>query len=47
VLVLDEDLPPERLAGFVLVWVALVLLGIDAVRAASRRVALVPVAETV
>ncbi len=47
VLVLDEDLPPERLAGFVLVWVALVLLGIDAVRAASRRVALVPVAGAV
>lgn len=47
VLVLDEDLPPERLAGFVLVWVALVLLGTDAVRTSSRRVALVPVAETV
>jgi chloramphenicol-sensitive protein RarD len=33
VLVLGEDLPPERLAGFVLVWVALVLLAVDAWRA--------------
>lgn len=47
VVVLDEDLPPERLAGFVLVWVALVLLGIDAFRATRRRDELLPVAEAV
>ncbi|QYG94178.1 EamA family transporter RarD [Iamia sp. SCSIO 61187] len=47
VLVLDEDLPPERLAGFVLVWVALALLGVDAVRTSRRRDELVPVAEAV
>ncbi len=47
VAVLGEDLPPERLAGFVLVWVALVLLGADAVRSARRRTELVPVAEAV
>jgi chloramphenicol-sensitive protein RarD len=33
VLVLGESLPPERLAGFVLVWIALVLLAVDAYRA--------------
>ena len=38
VAILGEPLPPERLAGFVLVWVALILLGVDAVRAARRRV---------
>lgn len=32
VLVFHEPLPPERLAGFVLVWAALILLGTDAVR---------------
>lgn len=37
VVVLGEPMPPERLAGFVLVWIALVLLGIDAVGAARRR----------
>lgn len=47
VVVLDEDLPPERLAGFVLVWVALVLLGVDAFRATRRRDELLPVAEAV
>jgi chloramphenicol-sensitive protein RarD len=47
VVVLDEDLPPERLAGFVLVWIALVLLGGDAVRSSRRRTELVPVAEAV
>ncbi|WP_436792703.1 EamA family transporter RarD [Actinospongicola halichondriae] len=31
VLILDEDLPPERLAGFVLVWLALTILGTDAI----------------
>jgi chloramphenicol-sensitive protein RarD len=30
VAVLGESLPPERLAGFILVWVALVLLAADA-----------------
>lgn len=33
--VLDEELPPDRLAGFVLVWAALVVLGVDAFRRAS------------
>lgn len=37
VLVLDESLPPARLAGFVLVWVALALLAGDVVRSARRR----------
>lgn len=32
VVILSEPLPADRLAGFVLVWVALILLGIDAVR---------------
>lgn len=40
VLVLGEPLPPERLAGFVLVWVALILLGIDAIRASRAPVAI-------
>lgn len=31
VLILDEDLPPERLVGFVLVWVALTVLASDAI----------------
>lgn len=39
VLVLDEDLPPERLAGFVLVWVALGLLTYDAVTRGRRTTA--------
>lgn len=47
VVVLDEDLPPERLAGFVLVWVALVLLGADAMRTSRRGHELVPVADAV
>jgi chloramphenicol-sensitive protein RarD len=38
VVVLHEPMPPERLAGFVLVWVALVVLCVDAVRR-NRRVA--------
>jgi chloramphenicol-sensitive protein RarD len=48
VAVFHEPMPPERLAGFVLVWVALVLLGTDALRTLRRaRVerATVPVAE--
>ena len=36
VALLGEALPPERLAGFVLVWVALTVLGWDAVRTARR-----------
>jgi chloramphenicol-sensitive protein RarD len=32
VFVLHEGLPPERLAGFVLVWIALTVLTIDALR---------------
>ena len=31
VLILDEDLPPERLVGFVLVWLALTVLASDAI----------------
>jgi chloramphenicol-sensitive protein RarD len=33
VFVLDEDFPPERFVGFALVWLALALLAVDAVRA--------------
>jgi len=36
VVILGEDLPPERLAGFVLVWIALMLLATDAVRSERR-----------
>lgn len=36
VAVLHEPMPPARLAGFVLVWLALVLLGTDAMRALRR-----------
>lgn len=45
VVILDEDLPPERLAGFVLVWVALTVLATDAVRSErrSRRLTAEPV----
>jgi chloramphenicol-sensitive protein RarD len=39
VIVFHESMPAERLIGFMLVWVALVLLAADAVRAARRRVA--------
>lgn len=49
VLVLGEDLPPERLAGFVLVWVALAVLAADAVgelrRTRSAAAAPIPVVE--
>ena len=34
VLVYDEPMPPERLAGFALVWVALTVFAVDAVKAA-------------
>lgn len=45
VVILDEDLPPERLAGFVLVWIALTVLATDAVRSErrSRRLTAEPV----
>lgn len=36
VLVLDEAMPPSRLAGFVLVWIGLVVLAADAVARARR-----------
>jgi chloramphenicol-sensitive protein RarD len=32
VVVLGEDMPPERLVGFVLVWIALLVLAVDALR---------------
>jgi len=35
VAVLGEQLPPERVAGFILVWIALVVLTVDALRATS------------
>jgi chloramphenicol-sensitive protein RarD len=37
VAVLGEPLPPDRLAGFVLVWIALVALALDALAASRRR----------
>lgn len=37
VLILGEPLPPERLAGFVLVWAALTILTVDALRASGAR----------
>jgi chloramphenicol-sensitive protein RarD len=43
VAVFHEAMPPERLAGFVLVWVALVVLALDAL--ADRRRRLVPSAK--
>jgi len=39
VVVLGEDLPPERLAGFVLVWIALGLLAYDALTRGRRATA--------
>ena len=40
VLVYGEDMPPERLAGFALVWVALAVFAVDAVRVARSAAAL-------
>lgn len=37
VVVFGEALPPERLAGFLLVWAALVVLAVDAMRASRSR----------
>jgi chloramphenicol-sensitive protein RarD len=42
VVVLDEPMPPERLVGFVLVWIALAVLGADALGGARRRLAAEP-----
>ena len=44
VVILGEDLPPERLIGFVLVWLALTVLATDAVSSErrARRAALTP-----
>jgi chloramphenicol-sensitive protein RarD len=42
VAVYGEDMPPGRVAGFVLVWCALVLLTVDAVGAMRLRAALAP-----
>ena len=36
VLVLHEAMPPERWAGFLLVWLALAVLSVDLVRGARR-----------
>jgi chloramphenicol-sensitive protein RarD len=38
VVVFHEPMPAERLVGFVLVWIALILLGVDALQAVRRRV---------
>jgi len=45
VVLLGEDLPPERLVGFVLVWIALTVLATDAIRSErqARRLAIEPV----
>lgn len=45
VLVFHEPMPAERTAGFALVWVALTLLGTDAVRANRRTPEPIPVVE--
>ena len=45
VLVFDEPMPPERLAGFVLVWIALTLLAVDALSMRRRAPEPVPVVE--
>jgi chloramphenicol-sensitive protein RarD len=37
VVIFDEPMPPARLAGFVLVWIALVVLALDAFRSAPKR----------
>ncbi len=36
VLVYSEDMPPGRLAGFALVWIALIVFATDAVRAVRQ-----------
>lgn len=37
VLILHEPMPPARVAGFALVWLALIIFTVDAVRGAERR----------
>ena len=37
VVIMLEPMPPQRLLGFVLVWIGLVVLGIDAIRAERRK----------
>ncbi|GLY26065.1 EamA family transporter RarD [Micromonospora sp. NBRC 101691] len=44
VLILHEPMPPARLAGFGLVWAALVVFTVDALRHARRRAATAPTA---
>jgi chloramphenicol-sensitive protein RarD len=44
VLLLHEAMPPARLVGFILVWIALIVLTVDRFRAARRpNVAVEPV----
>jgi chloramphenicol-sensitive protein RarD len=45
VLLLHEEMTPPRLVGFIIVWVALVILSVDTFRAsrAARRARLEPV----
>lgn len=43
VVAFHEPMPPERLAGFVLVWIALTLLGADALRSTRRQEPPIPV----
>lgn len=43
--VFDEPLPPERLAGFALVWVALIIFTFDALRTARRNQRLINAAK--
>ena len=43
--VFGEPMPPERLAGFVLVWVALATLALDALRTRRRVEEVAPLAE--
>jgi chloramphenicol-sensitive protein RarD len=45
VAVFHEPMPPERLAGFVLVWIALAVLAVDALAGRRRTVEPVPVVE--
>jgi chloramphenicol-sensitive protein RarD len=45
VIVFNEAMPPERVGGFALVWVALVLLAADALRSARQAAPDLPVVE--
>ena len=46
VLVYDEALPPSRFLGFALVWIALMVLSVDALRTARRNGARTPAGRT-